>query len=155
MFQLVYVSTEAQPFSTDDLVRLLEKSRENNARLHVTGMLLYQDGLFMQALEGDEETVRALADRIAADPRHAGVMILHAAESAKRDFPDWSMGFRDSSSQGFDISGYTRFLDSGVSALQFMADPPKAKKLMLDFKQSGASLLRQSPRSSMPPPPAG
>ncbi len=54
------------------------------------------------------------------------------------------------------MASYTRFLDSGVSALQLMADPPKAKELMLDFKQNGLSLLRRSPRSSMPPPlPAG
>ncbi len=58
MFFLVYVSSAVRPFSRVDLDDLLATSRANNARVGITGMLLYKDGNFMQVLEGDEEAVR-------------------------------------------------------------------------------------------------
>ncbi len=66
MFFLVCVSSATRPFSGEDLRALLETCRKNNAGSGVTGMLLYRDGKFMQVLEGDEGTVRALYEGIAA-----------------------------------------------------------------------------------------
>lgn len=95
MFYLVYASSATRPFSEADLSDLLETSRENNARLGITGMLLYKDGNFMQVLEGEEETVRALYEKIGTDPRHDGAITLHQSFAQERQFPDWSMGFRN------------------------------------------------------------
>src|SRR4028119_1894045 len=95
MFFLVYVSSATRPFSREDLRVLLETCRKNNAELGVTGMLLYKDGNFMQVLEGDEGAVRGLYARIAADPRHGGEITLQQGFAEGRQFPDWSMGFRD------------------------------------------------------------
>jgi hypothetical protein len=53
MFSIVYVSSALKPFSKTDLLTLLEKSRENNTSLGISGMLLYKDGNFMQVLEGE------------------------------------------------------------------------------------------------------
>ncbi len=66
MFFLVYVSSATRPFSGEDLRALLATCRKNNAELGVTGMLLYKDGNFMQVLEGDEEAVRGLYEKIPA-----------------------------------------------------------------------------------------
>jgi hypothetical protein len=44
-------------------------------------MLLYKDGNFMQALEGDMEVVTKLAGTIERDLRHKGVLILSAPMS--------------------------------------------------------------------------
>lgn len=60
MFHLVYASTATKRFSAGELFDLLPRYREKNARLSVTGMLLYKEGAFMHALEGEEETVRSL-----------------------------------------------------------------------------------------------
>src|SRR4028118_630971 len=95
MFFLVYVSSATRPFSGEDLRVLLETCRKNNAELGITGMLLYKDGNFMQVLEGDEEAVRGLHARIAADPRHRAEITLQEGFAEWRQFPDWSMGFRD------------------------------------------------------------
>lgn len=39
---------------------LLPRYQVKNARLSVTGRWLYEEGVFVQALEGKEQTVRAL-----------------------------------------------------------------------------------------------
>jgi hypothetical protein len=63
MLCLVYVSTATELFSDDALVDLLRHSRTANENAHLTGMLLYSAGNFMQALEGDENRVMSLQGR--------------------------------------------------------------------------------------------
>ena len=55
MFYLIYVSSAIKLMHDDELLLLLEKARENNSRLGITGMLLYKEGNFMQMLEGGKE----------------------------------------------------------------------------------------------------
>jgi hypothetical protein len=139
MFQLVYASSEAASFSAAAMARLLHESRRNNEKLGVTGMLLYHNGSFLQALEGEEEAVRQLSDRIAVDPRHRGVAVLHAAPVQARDFPDWSLGFHHLGAIGVPaIEGYSRFLESPLTAEHFAAHPSLAKRLLLEFKSAPA-----------------
>jgi len=76
MIQLVYVSSAVKPFTDQELLGLLEKARENNQKLGITGMLLYKNGDFMQALEGDEQVVLSLADHIAKDLRHGDIRVI-------------------------------------------------------------------------------
>ena len=48
---------------------MLTEARERNQQLGVTGLLLYKDGDFIQLLEGDKATVKALfQDSIRKDP---------------------------------------------------------------------------------------
>ena len=49
----------------------------------------------MQVLEGEEQLVRSLYTKISADPRHKGALALLQGVEEKRQFADWSMGFRD------------------------------------------------------------
>lgn len=137
MFYLVYVSSATRPFSGEDLRVLLETCRKNNAELGITGMLLYKDGNFMQVLEGDEEAVRGLYARIAADPRHGGEMILQQGFTEGRQFPDWSMGFRDLDSPEVRAEpGYSEFLNTPLTGQEFSGDPSRAQKLLLTFKRT-------------------
>ena len=57
MIQLSYLSAPSRPMSVDDLMDILNKSRENNARLGISGMLLFTGEWFIQVLEGDEKIV--------------------------------------------------------------------------------------------------
>lgn len=106
IFSTVYTSTSSRPWERDELVSLLEESRRANAAIGVTGLLLYRDDAFMQVLEGEEETVRSLYHRIAVDPRHQDVANIWVAESPRRRFADWSMGFRDLGERGVDLDGH-------------------------------------------------
>ena len=60
MFCLVYASAGVSNWSPEEVQDMLIGFREKNASLDVTGMLLYKDGSFLQALEGDEAVVRDL-----------------------------------------------------------------------------------------------
>lgn len=93
LVSLVYFSHALHPYDDAALLELLRISRENNARAGVTGMLLYHDGNFVQALEGPRDKVQALFDRISRDPAHEGVIATIPTAIAARQFPDWSMGF--------------------------------------------------------------
>lgn len=137
MFFLVYISSATQPFSVDDLSTLLAVSRKNNAELGITGMLLYKDGNFMQVLEGDERTVRALYEKIGVDPRHSGEITLQQGFVDERQFPDWSMGFRDLNSPEIRATqSYSEFLNTPLTGQEFSGDPSRSQKLLLTFKRT-------------------
>ena len=76
LFQLLYVSSAVSPFSTAELVTLLEKSRKRNDQTGISGMLLYYEANFMQLLEGLEEQIRLTHARIIRDRRHDGCLTL-------------------------------------------------------------------------------
>jgi Sensors of blue-light using FAD len=137
MFFLVYVSSAVKPFLQSELLDLLAKSRENNARLGITGMLLYKDGNFMQALEGEEGAVQALYARIGRDPRHRGLLTLLQGPLEERQFPEWSMGFRDlNAADVLSTPGYSEFLNTPLMGKEFSSDPTRCQKLLLTFKRN-------------------
>jgi hypothetical protein len=135
MIQLVYASTSVNPFTNEELLQLLEQARQNNERLGITGMLLYESGDFMQALEGEEDEVHSLCTQIARDPRHKNLVTLLDAPCAQREFPDWSMGFRNlDDADPRDIPGYSTFLDSPLRSHTFLGSAALCRKLLLLFK---------------------
>ena len=87
MLAIVYVSSAVKPFSNADLSSLLEQSREKNARLRSTGILLYKDGDVMQLIEGPDEAVTSLAKTIYCDSRHRGIIELIKRDITEREFP--------------------------------------------------------------------
>lgn len=95
MFCLVYANSATRPFSPSQLTDLLTTCHAHNSQLGITGLLLYKNGNFMQALEGEEQTVLKLYSKIFEDERHTGILTLLQATIPARQFPDWSMGFRD------------------------------------------------------------
>ena len=137
MFQLVYASSAVSPFSRDDLLDLLARSRSHNARTGVTGMLLYKDGNFLQALEGEEADVRATHARIERDRRHRGLLTLLQGPLAERRFPQWSMGLgRVDAAEVSGNPGLNRFLATPWTGREFAADPSSAERLLMMFKKS-------------------
>lgn len=90
--RIIYTSRATRPLRRSDLESILASARANNAARDVTGYLLYDDGRFIQAIEGEGEVVDALAARIAADARHEEFQILAHEVIAEREFDDWAMG---------------------------------------------------------------
>jgi hypothetical protein len=93
LVSVVYFSHARRRFNESELLELLRLSRANNARNGLTGMLLYHDGNFIQALEGPREVVERTFARIANDKDHAGIVATRPMPITQRQFPDWSMGF--------------------------------------------------------------
>lgn len=76
-------------------LEILRVSARNNYRDGVTGLLVSDDGLYVQALEGLPGAVKACFSRIKADKRHHDVELLIDQPSGRRQFPRWSMGLVD------------------------------------------------------------
>ena len=136
MFSLIYASSSSRLFSDQELVQLLTQSHETNTRLGITGMLLYKDGNFMQVLEGPEEAVRERYAVITRDPRHHGVIRLLQETIPARQFPTWSMGFRNLRDVDLsEVPGYSDFLGESLCSTSFQSDPTRAQKLLLTFRK--------------------
>lgn len=93
VYYVIYVSRAREAMSEETLRVLLETSRRNNRAIGVTGFLIYQDGYFMQMLEGHQGLVDPLMERIARDPRHEDPCVIIRGQAKRRLFTDWSMGF--------------------------------------------------------------
>jgi hypothetical protein len=136
MLFLVYLSSADTLFSPAELHDLLTHIRAKNARLGITGVLLYKDGNFMQLLEGEPDVVRALYTTIQRDPRHHGVLILLQGPLAERQYPDWSMGFRDvNAAEVQSMPSYSEFLNTPLTGEEFASNPSRCQKLLLTFKK--------------------
>ena len=135
MYFLTYVSAAVAPLTSDELRELLIICEKNNRRDEISGMLLYKDGNFMQVLEGAEAAVSQTHARIGADPRHAGLITLLKGPLKARQFPDWSMGFKDLGEGSSKPPGYSEFLNSALTDEEFAANPSRAQKLLMMFKE--------------------
>ncbi|HEY1663895.1 MAG TPA: BLUF domain-containing protein [Verrucomicrobiae bacterium] len=137
LFQIVYVSTATESFGREDLLTMLNGSVARNKRAGITGLLLYRDGSFMQAIEGEEAAVIELFSRINRDPRHHHVIPLIHEGIGERFFPDTAMAFRDLHATDLqELPGYSEFLNTPLNGDLLAANIPKCKRLLLHFKQN-------------------
>jgi hypothetical protein len=95
--RLIYVSKSL--CDTQEAIELLDQARVSNTALDVTGALYLANGLFLQSLEGREETISALFDRIRRDPRHTDCRVLDRRPISARVFVGWSMAWLPASRQ--------------------------------------------------------
>lgn len=122
--QVVYASLADHDFSDDELAALLHGAVRNNARMNLTGLLLYANGSFLQVLEGDEATVDALMERIRADPRHHSIEYLLRSTIRYREFSQWHMGFkRVQADDAVACPQYAAFFEDGFDPAVIGARP--------------------------------
>ena len=112
VLSVVYSSTAASPFTDAELAALLTVSRHNNARAGLTGMLITRQDRFLQVLEGPEPQVEALMTKISGDSGHHDVRILLKETIEQRQFPEWTMSFKQLSSADEEtVPGYRATFD--------------------------------------------
>ena len=92
VFASVYISTLRSRLNEREAEEMLEKSRVYNDAYGITGMLTVRGLNVMQLVEGAEESVRILLDRIHRDARHDGILTVWSGTYEGRRYPDWSMG---------------------------------------------------------------
>lgn len=120
--------------TSDDLVALLSHSREANAKIGVTGMLLHRDDSFFQILEGGEEEVRGLFDIISRDERHERIEVVTEGPVTSREFSDWQMAFIELDEQDLSaMPGFSEILKNTPEAREFLQSLSRSKKLALLF----------------------
>jgi hypothetical protein len=129
-YQVIYSSHANQAMSVEDLAEILDDARAGNETRGVTGALVFVDGVFLQILEGDKDTVLSLMRSIAADSRHSAVKVFHEAEVDQRAFGSWRMAYLDASAKqlsewlGLPGSGTIEFILADLDR-----DPTNASKV--------------------------
>jgi len=97
IYRLVYYSRNRVTNSSEGMAatikHVLAASRRNNARVDITGALMFNAGCFAQVLEGPKAAVEHTFERIQQDERHGDVSVLAFGPVAERAFDRWSMGF--------------------------------------------------------------
>ena len=74
-----------------DLSAIVSTSVRNNGRRRLTGALALKDGIFVQVLEGDPETLTTLMETIETDARHRNARVLARWPVQAQLFLGWSM----------------------------------------------------------------
>ena len=151
LYVLLYQSSAARPLKIRDLLDIYGTALRNNPAHDITGLLTYaesdpyaEDALpdqFMQWLEGPEDQVTELFQRICEDPRHQNVRVLGEGPADAlhghdiRLFPDWAMGLDMNDALPSSVEAFFTYLS--------------AKGLSLNYRPSFSSM--EPPEPSSPP----
>ncbi|MGI4835323.1 MAG: BLUF domain-containing protein [Janthinobacterium lividum] len=114
MHHIIYGSRAVTPFSDGDLLTLLLQARSHNQLHDISGALVYSKGQFMQVIEGEEEALAVLYERLLRDPRHAQLVKYAEKAIAERSFGEWSMAFQPVSETQF--AGLIGYVPAGSFA---------------------------------------
>ena len=133
LIHIVYSSAAGVEFGQGELLDLLNVSRANNARVGVTGILLFYKGSFFQVLEGHEPEVRQTYEKVSKDPRHSKMLKIIEGPVEKRAFQDWTMGFANMKIKDLkSIAGLNDFFNRG--SCFYDLEQGSARKLLEAFK---------------------
>jgi hypothetical protein len=134
---LFYCSLAKKDISKDDILSILSWSRQYNKKNDITGILLYwkKTNQFMQVLEGKENILLNLYDKICKDNRHSLIKIIYQEGIMERGFKDWTMAF-----QGIDeidtssLDGFSEFSKLDFTTERTNISPSIAINLIQSFK---------------------
>jgi hypothetical protein len=99
LVQIVYISraTFVPPEKAQgiepNVARILAKSRINNRRNGLVGVLYFGNSCFFQCLEGETSAVDALYARLESDPRHKDITLLSRTPIEALSFSSWDMKY--------------------------------------------------------------
>jgi hypothetical protein len=112
LYQFVYVSriTSIGLSGAGTLNDIAKASIRNNKIDNLTGILCYGNGYFFQCIEGTEQALTNLKNRILMDERHKDMKILDFSMIIKRRFSSWSL--------------------RSITLERWMVSDPKAKALL-------------------------
>jgi len=99
LVQMIYISRSTFPTlgnsSTVEpsVARILAKSRSNNRKKGLVGVLYFGDGCFFQCLEGKEKEVDTLYETLLKDERHKDLKVISRKMIKRPSFSEWSMKY--------------------------------------------------------------
>jgi len=95
MQSIVYRSVADASFVAPNIHNMLSRVRDYNTEHGITGCLLYHNTQFLQLLEGEEEKIDTLFQKISNDTRHHNVEVIEQRFLDSRLFNAWSMAFHN------------------------------------------------------------
>lgn len=134
--RLVYRSRAHDGLGMEALLALLVNARERNATSGITGLLVHEQGRFLQVIEGPPEAIEGLWQAIQRDRRHRDVELLGDRVCQSRWFGDWSMELADADRLPGRYAGvWTTALPLPVAAVR---DANDAERLVRPFADTGS-----------------
>ncbi|MFL6734320.1 MAG: BLUF domain-containing protein [Sphingomicrobium sp.] len=88
---LTYTSLASLDLDMSDLEAIYGSARHLNALDGITGLLVFNGNRFLQIIEGSEQAIDDLIERLRRDRRHSGLEIRDQRDIEERAFPGWSM----------------------------------------------------------------
>ncbi|MEO7826430.1 MAG: BLUF domain-containing protein [Allosphingosinicella sp.] len=88
---LTYTSRARLDLEDEDLAAIHQSARHSNALDGISGLLLFDGSRFLQIIEGAEDAIDNLVERLRMDPRHSAFEVRDERHVERRSFPDWSM----------------------------------------------------------------
>ncbi|NLR94702.1 MULTISPECIES: BLUF domain-containing protein [Flammeovirga] len=122
MYCLCYISTRKHDLDDDILKQILLHSRENNRFRNLTGILVLLKDKFIQILEGDENDVNDIYNKIMKDNRHQYVQKVYSGEIEKRNFKTWAMAFHEIHWDDLEDAGLVKEYDKSISLEQYLKE---------------------------------
>ena len=92
LVRLLYASRPVSPLTASVIDTILAQSQDGNQSKGITGILCFNDELFLQVLEGGRDAVCELFNAIVRDDHHKNVRLLSYEEIPERRFGGWTMG---------------------------------------------------------------
>lgn len=91
LLRIVYASDRPSALNEAGVAAILAQATAHNVQHGVTGVLLTYSTWFLQLLEGPEEVVAPLFERISRDTRHDNVTLLERGTIEAPLCPAWGM----------------------------------------------------------------
>jgi len=93
MHQTLFTSQALKEFNQSELFDLVQKAQVYNASHGITGMIIYEQGVFTEVLEGEKEELEILMNKILQDKRHHQIRVVRDIPVESRHYQEWLMGF--------------------------------------------------------------
>ena len=147
MHFIAYISQYTGDDIKTDLNDIYQTSSKNNRNVGISGVLLFYEDRFLQALEGRRSDLENLMAKIQKDPRHKNVVRIIDKSIDERTFEDWNMDtfyIQNSKVLNWDIieffkDEYCKLLSNFepkmfISFLKDFVEDPEAEGIMLSAR---------------------
>ena len=124
-----------------DVSHILTSARTNNPNQNITGVLFFDEGKFIQVLEGEDANIHELLEDIKKDSRHQDVKVLMDQSIDQRELDNWNMrAFNLTSTSNKDWSLLDEFRD--IYLRNFKVSSTQIIKLLQRFIEDSDSFER-------------
>ena len=118
LYELTYCSIASNNLKQKDILKILAKSKEHNKKNNITGCLLYHNHEFLQIIEGEEEHILKVFEKIQQDKRHDQIILLEQGKKTNRLFENWNMTYYDLNSKEHEDVNKQLFIDNLINFSQ-------------------------------------
>jgi hypothetical protein len=127
-----------------EMERIRASAVRHNEPAGIATALLYQSGWFVQWKEGPGAALRALMDRVAGDPRHRFLRIVHSSRGPRLLHGPWSMAIVQCDEAPADMERRVTELKREIDAGMQFAPPALWRRLSTPMRHPGA-MRQQDP----------